>query len=642
MHLPGIKALALGLNLSFSRGASAQRTGENAVTAAQDAFGSSVGNEEVGLYSSSEVRGFSPLDAGNLRIEGFAFDPQGSLSGRLVAGSTVHVGLTAQGYPFPAPTGIVDYRLRPVGDELVLSLLTGFAEYGGPFVELDAQLPLVSGRFGVAVGGSYAHEEYYDGSDARFGSFALVPRWRPFDGVELRAFYSFSASRDEEVAPLILTAGPYLPPEFLRRRYYGQRWADLDTNVSAAGLLGNARLGERWEAEAAVFHAVRAVPQDHAELFLGTLADGTTRETVIADPPQRRASLTGEASLLWSTSDGVRHHRLRARVRGRAQNGRIGGSSQPLDLGSRRLGVPVPTSEPEFSFGPQTTDRVRQWTAGLAYEGRWPEVAEFELGLQATDYEKVFELPDGQRPTTRARPWLVNAALAVHATDALAFYAGFTRGLEESGIAPGNAANRNQALPAIVTRQIDAGLRFAMGPSLRLVVGVFQVRKPNFTTDAQNVFTELGEVRHDGIEASFSGELVEGLTLVSGAVLMRPRVRGPAVDAGLIGERPIGQVARTLRANLNYRVPLLDGVSVDLGVLDTAPRIASSDNRVSAPALTTFDVGARYRFTAWDIPGTLRLQVTNVADAYGWRVMGDRSFRTGSPRAGSASLAVDF
>jgi len=640
--LTWIGFLAALAALSATPGARAQRAGENAVTSAQDAFGTSIGNEQIGLYGSSEVRGFSPLDAGNLRIEGFAFDPQGVLSGRLVAGSTVHVGLTAQGYPFPAPTGIVDYRLRPAGDELVLSLVAGFADYGGPFTELDAQLPLVAGRLGLAVGASYAHEEYYDGSDARVGSFALVPRWRPVDGVELRAFYSFTASRDEEVAPLILTAGPYLPPELPRRRYYAQPWADLETNVSAAGMLGSARLGAGWDVAAAVFHAAREVPEDYAALFVDTQPDGATRELIIADPPQRRASLTGEANLLYSASDGVRHHRLRARARARAQAGRVGGSSEAFELGPRRLGVAEPTPEPSLAFGPQTRDRVRQWTAGLAYEGRWPGVAELEVGVQATDYRKVFELPDGQRPTTRARPWLVNVALAAFVTDALAAYAGFTRGLEESGIAPGNAANRNQALPAIVTRQIDAGLRFAITPRLRLVAGVFQVRKPNFITDAQSVFTAVGDVRHDGVELSFTGELIEGLSLVAGAVLMRPRVSGAAARDGLIGEKPVGQTERAVRANLNYRLPLLDGVSLDVGVLDTASRVASSDNRVSAPALTTFDLGARYRFEVASVPATLRLQVKNVADAYGWRVMGDRSFRTGSPRAGSATLAVDF
>src|SRR3546814_8839604 len=51
------------------------RSAENAVRQAEDAFGFSVGRESLGLYSSSNVRGFSPLDAGNVRIEGLYFDP---------------------------------------------------------------------------------------------------------------------------------------------------------------------------------------------------------------------------------------------------------------------------------------------------------------------------------------------------------------------------------------------------------------------------------------------------------------------------------------------------------------------------------------------------------------------------------------
>jgi iron complex outermembrane receptor protein len=44
------------------------RAGENAVRQAEDAFGYSVGRETLGLYSSSNVRGFSPFKAGNVRI----------------------------------------------------------------------------------------------------------------------------------------------------------------------------------------------------------------------------------------------------------------------------------------------------------------------------------------------------------------------------------------------------------------------------------------------------------------------------------------------------------------------------------------------------------------------------------------------
>ena len=96
----------------------AQRTDDNAVTQADDAFGKSVGDENIGIYNPFQVRGFSPVDAGNVRIEGLYFDQQANPTQRLVNGSTVHVGISAQGYPFPAPTGIADYELRRPGSKI--------------------------------------------------------------------------------------------------------------------------------------------------------------------------------------------------------------------------------------------------------------------------------------------------------------------------------------------------------------------------------------------------------------------------------------------------------------------------------------------------------------------------------------------
>src|SRR5687767_9536653 len=80
----------------------AQRANENAVTSADDAFGNSVGNERIGLYNAGDVRGFSPIQAGNIRIEGLSVTEHGGFTGRILSGSTIRVGLTAQSYPFPA------------------------------------------------------------------------------------------------------------------------------------------------------------------------------------------------------------------------------------------------------------------------------------------------------------------------------------------------------------------------------------------------------------------------------------------------------------------------------------------------------------------------------------------------------------
>lgn len=91
------------------------RSDDNAIADAEDASGSNDGGEVLGIYNPNAVRGFSPIDAGNVRLEGPYFDRQGEFSTRLVEGNRIRVGPSAAGYAFPAPSGVVDYRLRTPG-----------------------------------------------------------------------------------------------------------------------------------------------------------------------------------------------------------------------------------------------------------------------------------------------------------------------------------------------------------------------------------------------------------------------------------------------------------------------------------------------------------------------------------------------
>ncbi|MEI6417759.1 MAG: hypothetical protein WCO82_01685, partial [Sphingomonadales bacterium] len=54
--------------------ATGSRSAENAVRQAGDAFGSTIGREVIGIYNQMNVRGFSPIAAGNVRIDGLYFD----------------------------------------------------------------------------------------------------------------------------------------------------------------------------------------------------------------------------------------------------------------------------------------------------------------------------------------------------------------------------------------------------------------------------------------------------------------------------------------------------------------------------------------------------------------------------------------
>jgi len=638
-----VRYALLPVALAIAAPAGAQRAADNAVTAAEDAFGTSVGNETIGLYGPGQVRGFSPVAAGNVRIEGVYIDRQGAIPQRLVSGSTIRVGLSAQGYLFPAPTGIVDYTLRGVGDRALVSVVAGSFAYGAPAIEVDAQLPIIGRTLGLAAGASWGHEEYYDGSDAHYVRAALIPRWRPRDGVEVIPFYAISLGRGEQVAPTILAAGNVVPPEAPRRRYFGQQWARKDTRSINTGVIAKARPGANWAITAGAFRSVFVNERNFAELFTDTTAAGATSERVVADPGQRYASTSGELRISRSLTEGPRLHTLHATVRARSLDSFYGGAARALDLGPRRLGVPVAVAEPrDLAFGERTHDRVRQTTVGLAYEGRWKGVGEAAIGIQRTHYSKRIDQPGLPRTATTDRPLLLNASAAVTITDRLALYAGYTRGLEESGLAPVNAANRNEALPAIRTRQVDGGVRWALPGGMKLVAGVFDVAKPYFNTDERNVFTVLGDVRHRGAEISLAGNPTERLSLVAGAVLMRPRVTGAAVDDGRVGARPLNQPGRTLRGNAEYRPAFAPRFSVDLAIANIGRRYASRDNAVTVPSYTLVDLGARYRFRIGKAPATFRLQMQNVGDVFAWNIVGSNSYGLMDKRRITAFLAADF
>ncbi|RYD60737.1 MAG: TonB-dependent receptor, partial [Sphingomonadales bacterium] len=137
--------------LAIPAPALAQRTEENATTRAEDAFGTSVGGEQIGIYNPNYVRGFSAAEAGNIRLEDLYFDQQANFTERLIGGLKMRVGLSAQSYPFPAPTGIADYGLRKPSDKPLLSIGGRVGPFGTTAIELDAQLP-VTARLSVGAG----------------------------------------------------------------------------------------------------------------------------------------------------------------------------------------------------------------------------------------------------------------------------------------------------------------------------------------------------------------------------------------------------------------------------------------------------------------------------------------------------------
>ena len=104
-------------------------------------------------------------------------------------------------------------------------------------------------------------------------------------------------------------------------------------------------------------------------------------------------------------------------------------------------------------------------------------------------------------------------------TERATAYAGYTQGLEDSGIAASSAVNRGAILPDARTWQADAGLRFLLTPQVKLIAGIFEIDKPYFNLDTTNVDRELGRQSAGGFEFSASGAVTKNLNVTAAMLL---------------------------------------------------------------------------------------------------------------------------
>ena len=353
-----------------------------------------------------------------------------------------------------------------------------------------------------------------------------------------------------------------------------------------------------------LFRHVVDSQRSYNTLYVNAHADGSARYLVNIHPPRLTESECGRDPPLPPVRRGsAPPRRPFVRSSGGIRTGDFGGEAV-VDFGPAVVGeVPPEFPEPDVVFGEETKDKARQYGAGIAYHGRWPGVGEFSVGVQKVRYRKTISPPDEVEIVTRAEPWLWNGTLAVNLLKGLVAYASYTKGLEDSGVAPEIAVNRSEAPPALLTSQRDIGLRYAFGP-MRLVVGGFDVRKPYFNLGPNLVYAQLGTVRHRGLEISLSGEPVKGLSLVAGAVLMKPRVTVERRSTSASSAKcPSARPNAPPLAMSTMSCPWLPDLSLNLGIQHLGKRAGSVDNLLTVPGRTLVNAGGRYRFEIMKAPG---------------------------------------
>ncbi|HMI20832.1 MAG TPA: TonB-dependent receptor [Sphingomonas sp.] len=595
---------------------SAGNSTAGAARAAVDAFGERVGIDQVGLYSEYQTRGFDLMaTSGAFRLDGFYFNPAAIPSESLIEGSSVNVGIAATALDLPSPTGVVAYRLREPGDADALQVTTGLRDYRAPHAELLGTLISEDKQWGV-VGHALIIPDANQstGGDGSYLSSALIGRWRPAPGSNVRLFASYALDRhDGDIS--VVAAGPGLPPALEDRRRYTPGWARTRSGGGNFGALAEHRWG-RWSAGAGFIHSIGDTKRADVAVLEVDRA-GHAASTLYYTPPVKTRSDSAEAKLARDFALLGAQHRIglairqRRTVTGRAQATGYDAGHFTLDDGP--AAIPAPVLPDDAIRG---RDRVDQRIVSASYGLQIRDRFQLRLGAHSNLYEKKVDAFDGTRARRRERTWLYSASAIWQPATRFRLFASYVQGLEESGVAPIAASNRGDVLPPVEARQTELGARYEVAPGLNLIVAGFDIRKPIYGLRPDTLYAPVGTVRHRGIEASLTGRLTPTTTIVLGANALAPRVEGELVDAGLV--RRVAPGVSRLNFTLSFEQQLTRAWSIDAYLLYEGPRRRDGISDTEVPAVPFAFAGGRYSWTWGENRLSLRGQLVNALGRRGY------------------------
>jgi iron complex outermembrane receptor protein len=616
--------------------ASSAQAQDSALKSAADAFGERVGTEQSGLYSETQVRGFDLNDSGAYRIDDAYFSRAAALNDPVLSGVGVRVGVNAVRLAYPAPSGVVNYRLREAGPTNELRLSAGWRDFGTRVVQGDGSFR--NGDFSLA-GGFVLRPmlRLNGGNEGRAEDVGGVGAWQISPSQRLRAFATLYHRRyDGDYA--VIPSESAVPPNLEKLHNYSPSWAESEALSSNFGLLYDARCGN-FALDAAAFRSIFDI-QGTDYTLISASADGLASATTFRNPDRAKRSDSTEVRARWQFDASGFSHLLTTSLRGARTTVDLT-SNLAIPLGTFELRSEDPPEGQELPWsGTRGTDLVEQVTASAGYGIAWSDRLQLRFDLHRTRYDKDVLTIAGVHTEGVSETTLYDASAIVSLTDRLAVFGSWVTGLEEAGVAPTSAINRDEVLPPVEAEQFELGVRHALTPNLTLIAALFDVSKPTNGFRADGSFGLVGEVSHRGIEASIAGQLDTQTRVVLGAVAFESAVTGPLVDAGIVGDEAAGISHRIVNANIERR--LGENWSVDASLSYSGERWADTANTFKTPAVTTLNLGVRSRFAIAARPAEIRVLASNVTSAAGYFASPSGILSPISPRTVRALLTVTF
>ena len=228
----------------------------------------------------------------------------------------------------------------------------------------------------------------------------------------------------------------------------------------------------------------------------------------------------------------------------------------------------------------------------------------------------------------------------------LSFYASYVEGLSEgvtvSDMTYPTATNKGETLAPYQTKQYELGTKYQVGSWLN-TLALYQIEKPEVYQDTvTKAVKDDAETRSRGIEFSTAGQLTEDLSLMANLAYIDAEYVKSGT-ASQVGNTVIGTPDFTAGLGLDYKIPVVEGMSVNARASYVSEQYLNTDNSLELPDYTILDLGAKYATKIGGVNTTFRANVNNLTDEKYWSgVFGSNYAILGAGRTYKFGVTFDF
>ncbi len=599
----------------------------------------------AGYWSILAVRGYTLDNRFNYRRDGLPINAETSIALDNKERIELLKGTSGIQAGASAPGGLVNLVVkRPVAAQRSVSL--GWRENGslGTAVDIgDRSGP--DGAIGWRINAAYEHlDPQVRDAQGHRALLALATDWQIGPGTLVEAEFEGSRQQQPSVAGFSMLGNSVPDARTVdpRSNLNHQPWnRPVVMNGNTASLRWQQRLDDDWLVRAHLM-AQRLKSDDRTAFPYGVYdadtykcaqwcdrfaPDGTFTYWQYISDNERRSSDALDLAATGELRTGPIAHRLETGVLFTRYRGRF--QDQVFDIaGTGNIDGSLQTA-PAPGYPDANTNRSERSTELYLRDAMAAGPWRLWLGLRHTrmqrDSVRTSPAPDGLRQTsygqTDTLPWL---ALANQLTASTLVYASWGQGLE-SEVAPNRPryANAGQALPALKSRQIEAGIKH-VAEHWSTALALFDIDRPRpadvGACDVDDSCTRavVGSARHRGLEAQASARSGRWEGQISTLLLDAQRLGSgdPATD----GQRPENVPRATLRVGAGYQVAAVPGLELQAAVVAEGERVVLPyDASVRIPGWARVDLAARWTQRASGTTVTWRAGVDNAANRRAWK-----------------------